>query len=550
MNLLLIKRRVILNSWLLILLSMLSTPVIAEEWTYTVREGDNLWNVTERHLTSMKYVKRLQRLNRIQDPYVIPPGTKLRIPIEWTQRNTQEVFAKVVAVHGTAGVRRVNTTEYQTVVLNMRLSQGDEIQSEDDSFVTVQFADGSRMRVQDNSYVRLEHMEIFGDFGLVDTLIELKQGRTENDVPTEPNVDTRFRIKTPSAISSVRGTDFRVGTLEEGASTSSEVLSGVVQVSGEKRAIRVLAGFGSVTSLGAAPLSPVILLPAPDLSATPSFYESLPMVITLNPLSGAEAYRAQIAIDHEFENLWADFTTASLPFRDGDIPDGDYWLRIRGIDGSGIEGKDAVVAFSLNARPEPPFVTAPLPGAAVDLDNPEFHWAAQSEAAHYVVMISQQEEFSSLVFFDPAIKDNFLKLSEPLEPGRYFWRVVSVSASEGAGPYSDVMSFRVPFPGPELEEPEFDESEMTFAWRAGEAGQSFHFQFASDEKFDNLIHDQHTTASQVTVPLPDGGSYYLRVKTIESDGFEGPWGAPQLIDIPYDIPYWMLMLLLPLFILL
>ncbi|MDH5552690.1 MAG: FecR domain-containing protein, partial [Nitrosomonas sp.] len=545
MRLLLMKGCLILNGWLFILISLLvlSTSVSAEEWTYTVRDGDNLWNVTERHLSSMKYIKRLQQLNRIQDPYAIPPGTKLRIPIAWTQPNTREVFAQVVAVHGAATVRRVNATEDQVIIQDMRLSQGDEIQSENDAFVTVQFADGSRMRVQDNSYVRLEHMEVFGDFGLVDTLIELKQGRTENDVPIKSDVGTRFRIKTPSAISSVRGTDFRVGILEDGARTSSEVLAGVVQVSGEKRAVRVPAGFGSVTSLGAAPLPPVTLLPAPDLSATPTFYESLPLVITLNPLSDAEAYRAQIAIDREFENLWADFTTASLPFRDGNIPDGDYWLRIRGIDDSGIEGKDSVVAFSLNARPEPPFVTAPLPGAAVDVEKPEFHWAAQSEAAHYVVMISQQEDFSSLVFFDPAVKANSLKLSEPLEPGHYFWRVVSVSATEGAGPYSDVMPFRAPFPAPELEEPEFDESEMTFAWRAGAEGQSFHFQFASDDAFNNLIHDQHTTASQATIPLPDGGSYYLRVKTIEADGFEGPWGAPQLIEIPYDIPYWMLILL-------
>ena len=456
----------------------------------------------------------------------------------------------MVAVHGKATVRRVNTTEDLAITQDMRLSQGDEIRSENDAFVTVQFADGSRMRVQDNSHVRLIQMKVFGDFGLVDTLIELKQGRTESAVSIESEVGTRFRIKTPSGISSVRGTDFRVGTLQEGTGTSSEVLEGVVQVSGENRSVRVPAGFGSVTTVGTPPLSPVTLLPAPDLSETSTFYESLPLIITLNPLLGAEAYRAQIAIDQEFENLWADFVTASLPFRDGHIPDGDYWLRIRAVDGLGIEGQDAVVAFSLNAHPEPPFVTAPLPGAAVDIDNPEFHWASQSEAAHYVVMISQEEDFSSLVFFDPTVKDNYLKLAESLEPGHYFWRVVSVSASEGAGPFSDVMSFRVPFPGPALEETEFDETEMTFAWRAGEEGQSFHFQFASDKAFNNLIHDQHTTASQASVPLPDGGSYYLRVKTIESDGFEGPWGPPQIIDIPYDVPYWMLMLLLPLFILL
>lgn len=110
------------------------------------------------------------------------------------------------------------------------------------------------------------------------------------------------------------------------------------------------------------PGAPVKLLPPPDLSSTPSLYEQLPLVITLNPLEGAVAYRAQIASDQNFESLRTEFTTGKLPFRDGDIPDGDYWLRVRGIDVNGIEGYDAVIAFTLNARPEPPFILATFAG--------------------------------------------------------------------------------------------------------------------------------------------------------------------------------------------
>ncbi len=541
MELSLMKERLISSCGLLILMSLLalSTSVVANEWTYTVRSGDNLWNVTERHLTSINYVKRLQQLNRIENAYKIPPGTKLRVPIAWTKQNDSDVYAQVKNVQGPVTVKRTSTSEKLLVKYGMRLSEGDEIQSEDDAFITLQFSDGSRMRVQQNSSVRLKNLMIFGDFGLVDTFIELLYGRTESSVPTDSEGDTRFRIKTPSAISSVRGTDFRVGVTEEATSTSSEVLTGLVQVSGDKREINVSAGFGSVTSLGKPPSTPVKLLPPPDLSETPTLYESLPLAVSLPPLTGAHSYRAQISIDSEFEDLLTEFTSAKLPFRDGDIPDGDYWLRVRGIDSSGIEGNDAVISFSLNARPEPPFVTQPLPGAAVDIDNPEFHWTLQSDAVHYSIMISLEEDFSSLVFFDPGVKDNYLKLADALEPSHYFWRIVSVSAAEGAGPFSDVMSFRVPFPGPELEEPKIDKTGMTFSWRVGLEGQSFHFQFASDEKFNNLLHDQQTTASQVTVPLPDGGRYYLRVKTIEADKFEGPWGTPQLVDIPHYTPYWL-----------
>ncbi len=544
------RKRLAYTFRLLVMTSLIiwSTLGVAEDWFYTVRSGDNLWNLTEKHLTSLKYVSRLQQLNGIQDPYLIPPGTKIRIPVAWTKR--QPGSAHIVGIHGAATVQRNNSQTTIPAEHGLQLFTGDEIQSEEDAYVSIEFADRSRLRVQEKSRVRLSLLEILGDLGSVETTVDLIYGRTENTVPVDAEVGSRFSIETPSAISSVRGTDFRVGAMAQEESTSSEVLTGSVQVSGDRRKIRVPAGYGSVTVLGASPSPPVALLPPPDLSVTPTMYERIPLSISLNPLSGAQAYRAQIAKDAEFQDLWADFTTATLPFREGDIPDGDYWLRVRGIDGSGIEGHDAAIAFTLNARPEPPFVTAPLPDAVVDGENPAFYWTVQSEVAHYIVAISQSSDFSGPLVFDSEVTGNNLRLPKSLEPGHYFWRIASVSMVEGEGPFSDSMTFRVPIPGPSLEETEIDESEMTFAWRAATEGQRFQFQFARDEEFTDILYDQQTTDSFATLPRPSSGSYFLRIKTIEADGFEGPYGPPQLIDIPYATPYWLLLLLLPLLILL
>lgn len=333
--------------------------------------------------------------------------------------------------------------------------------------------------------------------------------------------------------------------------THGEVLTGVLEVNGEKRKLRVPAGYGTVISKAVPPAPPVKLLPSPDLSETDNYYQSLPLVIKLKPLSGAKTYRAQIGTDPDFRNLWSEFTAPSLPFRDGDIPDGDYWLRIRDIDKSSIEGKDAVISFSLNARPEAHFVIAPLLGEATAPEKQEFKWTIQSEASHYAMMVSRDADFSSLVYSNPEVKGNSVTLSESLTPGHYFWRIFSVSASEGAGPFSDTMPFRVPYPGPSLEDTKLDENQITFAWRAAAERQSFHFQFARDKAFTDIIHDSPTSVSQITIAKPDSGTYYLRIKTVESDGFQGPWGPHQIIEVPRDISYWfMLLMLLPLFVLL
>lgn len=544
----LLKLRKFFIRWLWLLSGLLVGPnlAVAEEWIYTVRPGDNLWNLTERHLSSMRYVYQLQQLNKILNPYAIPPGTKIRIPVAWSKQISDGVSARVINVQGTALLKRFDSEKNIPIELGMQLFAGDEVRSENDGFVTIEFADQSILRLQDGSLIRINAMKIFGDFGLVDTFVDLQQGRTENAVPKKSETGTRFRIKTPSAVSSVRGTDFRVGITGASESTSSEVLSGLVQVSAETKEIGVPAGYGTVTAQGLPPSAPVKLLPPPDLSSAPSLYEQLPLVITLTPLAGAVAYRAQIASDQKFENLRTEFTTGKLPFRDGDIPDGDYWLRVRGIDTNGIEGYDAVMAFTLNARPEPPFILAPLPDGVADPVTREFQWAVQPEASHYIVMVSRDAGFSDLIVQDTQVRTNKFHLTDPLEPGHYFWRIASISAIEGMGPFTDAISFRMPYPGPAMEETKFDKSQMTFGWRAGGEGQRFHFQLARDAEFLQILHDEQTSATRLSVQRPDGGTYYLRTKTIESDGFEGPWGPPQAIEIPYANPYWMILPFAPL----
>ncbi len=536
-----------IRSMLLVLAMIFPVSAVAEEWIYTVRPGDNLWNLTERHLKSMDYVPQLQQLNAVKNPYVIPPGTQLRIPVAWSK--VQNTSARVMSVYGEATVQR-NDRERLPVEQGMQLLIGDEIHSGNDAFVTVEFADKSQMRMQENTQLRFDTMRIFGDYGLTETLIDLQHGRTENTVPEKSGKATRFRIKTPSAISSVRGTDFRVGITETQAGTSSEVLSGNVEVAGEKRNVKVPAGYGTMTAQGMPPVPPVKLLPPPDLSGTARYYQSLPLVIKFSPLKGAYAYRAQIAADRDFKNLRSEFTTPNLPFRDGEIPDGDYWLRVRGIDGLSIEGRDAVIPFALNAYPEAPFILAPLPGGMAEPEKQQFKWAAQTDVSHYAVMISKDADFSTALYFNPEVKENSVTLSESLIPGHYFWRIFSVSAREGAGPFSDTMAFRVPYPAPVVGEAQLDDGKMTFAWRAAEEGQGFQFQFARDQEFTDIIHEESTAASQLTIAKPDSGTYYLRIKTIESDGFQGPWGKPQAVEVPFGISYWfMLLMLLPLLVL-
>jgi hypothetical protein len=69
---------------------------------------------------------------------------------------------------------------------------------------------------------------------------------------------------------------------------------------------------------------------------------------------------------------------------------------------------------------------------------------------------------------------------------------------------------------------------------------------AKDETFSELLVDEHTSVPIFEIERPEGGEYFIRVSTAYPDGFVGPFGKPQIIDVPGLSYYWWLLALLPL----
>ena len=101
----------------------------------------------------------------------------------------------------------------------------------------------------------------------------------------------------------------------------------------------------------------------------------------------------QVAQDDSFDTLLFDGTFTSPNFRGPDLPDGVYFLRLRAIDERGLEGRDAVSRFVLNARPEPPVLIAPEFEGVVPEEQPVFQWAQQLGADSYRFQLATDESF-------------------------------------------------------------------------------------------------------------------------------------------------------------
>lgn len=510
---------------------------LATEWLYTVRPGDTLWDVSESYLIDTGYWQRLQALNQVADPQNLPPGSRLRIPVAWMR--IKPAPARIMAVEGEATVQSADGQHRTAAVEDMEIEPGDEVTTAADSSVSLEFADGSTLRVAAESRVILDILSVAGGNAFVDTRLRLLRGSTTMRARALRTSGSRTEIRTPAALSAVRGTDFRVGVLEANEAMRTEVLSGQVAVSARAKTVAIAAGFGTVVDLGAPPRPPRPLLPAPALTDVPAVLERVPVRIRVAEVKGATAYRLEIARDAAFMQVVAERVAPTPSITGPDLADGSYVLRVRAIDALGQEGLDATRAFVLNARPEPPFPLEPNEGGVVPDGLPQFRWSEPDEAAAYRFQLAAGDDFAAPLAAADRLSEPRFAVTSALPPGTYRWRVATIDKQGEEGPFGDPQQLRVPQPGPVPEQPDLSDEAMVIRWPAGLPGDRFRFQMARDNAFTDVIVDQETTEPSIKLERPDGGVVFIRVQTIDADGEASAFSAPQRIELPSD-PLWLI----------
>ena len=517
---------------LILLFFTLYCPVVhgQQNWQYTVQPGDNLWILSKKHLKSMQYWKQLVELNNVADPYNIPPGTMLKFPLEWLKSGAS--VASVIAFEGNVTVIKRGADKKVAVVKNLLLWGGDTIHTGPSSNVTLLFTDSSRTLIQSSSEMKIESLESYGATGMAKIKTKLKQGRTHNRVIPRTGPGSRFEITTPSAIAAVRGTEYRISASPDGT-TRTEVLRGSVGVDSATKQHIVKEGYGTVSSKDEGSITPVKLLPAPNISKFPTLVERVPFPLLIPPIQGAVDYRLQISKDSHFNSLIYDsiFPTGSM--WGPDIPDGNYYLRTHGIDGKGLEGFDSVHRFTVAAHPIPPMLMNPAEDAEVFEEKPEFQWSKPEEAHQYVFELARDEAFNEpLIINKKKLSETGYSPDSPIGPGLYYWRLASVTEQGKTGPYSDPQKFRRPPPSPNMEGSALDKDIMLFRWRSGDEDHAFRCQISRKDDFSELLDEADLDVPEYSIKKFAPGNYYIRIAIIDTDGYAGPYGKYQMVTVP------------------
>lgn len=510
---------------------MLASPVAsAADFVYRVKPGDSVIGISERWLVDPSLWRKVARHNRLRNPDRIDPGQEVRLPLAWLKLETTS--AEIVESSGRVVISANGAAAPASP--GRRLEPGADLTTGDDGFVTLRLADGSSVQIKSNTQMRLDTLSRVPDSDQHQSVLRLIFGRLEILVQKLRGPATRFSIETPVGSTAVRGTQFRVA--QDGARPlqRTEVLDGRVAVAARNAAAdetAVEAGFGTIVEAAGEVARPVALLPAPTLSGLPALQERPLVRFRLDPQPLAVAYRGQIGRVRGFATSLAEVVSTSPELRFQDLPDGDYVLRARGVDGRGLEGRDAEHPFRLKARPEPPILSAPAQNAKLRGSSVELSWGGVQQADRYLLQLAREPGFATIVREVPDVKGTRRTEAGLLEMGTYYWRVASVRADGDRGPFGESRTF-MRLPAPEQPKPpRIADNEVSFSWY-GEPGQRFEFELARDERF-TLEFASHSVAEPlIALPRPASGTWYIRYRAIDSDGYVGPYTSTQRFTVP------------------
>lgn len=510
---------------------------------YRVSERDTLIGLSQTVFVSPQAWREIARLNRLPDPDLIRPGQVLRVPARLMRTRPLPV-----TLAGIVGEVRVAGAPAQA---GMALSEGQQIETGANGSAVLALADGSRVRVPPSSVAEILASRgpgandaqaaqlaangwFSGAMRMLRGSVEVLAAKIRRGPPLE--------VTTPTAVVGVRGTQYRVSLDGETNATRSEVLDGRVKLESAQRKVGtdIPAGFGAAIDAAARPPEPVKLLPAPDLGTMPERFER-PLVRFALPTEQATV-RVQVAQDEAFERIVDDSKVmAGSDVRIAGLDDARWFLRARRLDGQGIEGFDAVRPFVLKARPEPPASNAPRSGGKQSLGPVEFRWSPNIEARTARLQVARDEGFQDLVAEREGLDGTSLTL-ELGGPGVYHWRLASTRADGDKGPFGDPQRFELrPLPEPPKGGLGEDGKSLTLAW-SGRPEDTQHVELARDPAFKEIVAQADLSAPEWTLPRPaQSGTYYFRYRSIEPDGFVGPYSSPLVIDVPRDWRYlWLL----------
>jgi hypothetical protein len=383
---------------------------------YVVRRGDTLIKLGDRYLERASTYKIIQQQNSIANAQAIPVGTILKIPRSLLKY--QRAKARLVAVRG-----RVIAGKTQASVGQI-LGEGTALSTANSSFATLLLDDGSRVSLPSNTQIRIRRLRSYVLGGSLDYDFDVTKGGMQSAVVKHKSTDDRYQVRTPKAVSAVRGTNFQSRFDDVTNKDFAEVVEGALSVdAGSKGPAELPAGNGLALIPGGEIIREALL--APPALIEPGKLQADPIIrFAASQTAAVAGYRITLAADAGFIDQVADRVTGNEPAEFDDIGNGNYFVRARAISPNGIEGLPATFAFKRR-------LNGVKASAGQTDEGYVFKWLGDGEGVrrHHFQLFSGSVD--SLPIIDEASLGGDRVSISDLPAGDYFWRVGVVQYLDG-----------------------------------------------------------------------------------------------------------------------
>lgn len=400
-----------------------------DEFVYAMKTGDTLIGLAENYFQTPGDYRTVQRRNRVADPYRMPVGSTLRIPVNLLRFTPVQL--QVVSFSGS--VVLVSGGRERAPTVGEVIPEGSVLQTGRGGFITLSGGAGSLVSLPSQSRVRVKAARRYLIDNSLDVEFEMLAGRG-NFQPPQLRRGERYRVRTPQAVSAVRGTTFRIFLAQDGERSGAEVIEGTVALSTPAAAQDIRAGFGAVTASNGA-ISAEQLLPAPGLADPGRVQTEEGLEFAVQPVAGATSYRVQLARDAGFVDTIAETVEAGPGFTLPGIANGTYFVRSAAIAPSGIEGLTQAYSFR---RQRLGVEATAWPAELVN--GYRFAWRHEGEGPALYNFRIWREGQEARPMLDEIAMDRREYILTELPPGVYFWQVAAIQPSIGQSDGGDLLT--------------------------------------------------------------------------------------------------------------
>lgn len=508
----------------------------AQSVSFQMRPGDSLWNIARQHLDLPSRWQDILDANAISDPQLLRPGEVVRIKEDWFL--TSPMAVNITASEGASTIEHASQ---KRVLAEGVIEQpaNSTIETSATGRTTLTFENGCTITLSPDSKLKIDRVRYLGIGLIPDIGITLLTGNASVTYPDQGFNRGRLDIRTRSATTSVRGTNFRMAFDAETGQARGETLKGLIDFRTLSASVQLPTETGSLAERDRPPLQPITLLPPPELSNLPAQTADMPFEIEFDAIEGAKAYRLSIHPADTPLQIRGERVSGLTRAEFNRLDDGDYVITARSIDENGLEGRDAEKSITVDARPRRPGLRRPIQDGRIIVPRPEFAWAVDEAPLTFRFELARDRAFTEIVSSQAGLSSARYALNQDLLPGRYFWRVASTDSSGDEGLTAEPESFRFlpPLPAVAPAVSLNSDGRLEAAWNALALAERYRVEFSSDNGFENAKRTRETSDLSVDLGRPLAGDNWVRIVAIDADGVEGQASTPVLFT-QKPPPWW------------